>query len=201
MKVNKIKFIGSMIFISILMDVVPYFGFLQLGAISITNLHIPAILTSIVLGPGYGAGVGIVFGIISMMRAVSRESTVLDILLQNPFISILPRILFPMISGYLFMLLQKLFSQEHNAVSVSLAAASGAFSNAGLVLGALYLAYPDELITIFDLPDGTMLYSSLVDAFVPNMIVEAVTAVLACLIAIPVIKKLSDLTQKIGKVR
>ena len=36
-------------------------GYLPIGPISITTMHLPVILAGIVLGPAYGAGIGLVF--------------------------------------------------------------------------------------------------------------------------------------------
>ena len=54
--------------IEIVLGVTPL-GFIPVGAISITTMHLPVILAGMVLGPGYGAMTGFIFGMISMIRA------------------------------------------------------------------------------------------------------------------------------------
>ena len=189
MKVNKFKFLGVMFFITILMDVVPYFGFMKIGSISITNMHIPVILTSIVLGPLEGALVGAVFGIISLARAVSRESTVLDMLLKNPFISVLPRICLPLVSGFFYKLIRKILPPKYEIVQVAATSVVGAATNCILVMMSLYLIYPKKLMTIFGLSDHSQILMMLVKALGPNVIVEALTCALVCIFIVTALKK------------
>ena len=189
MKINKIKFLGAMFFITILMDVVPSFGFIKMGAISITNMHIPVILTSIVLGPLEGMMVGAVFGIISLARAVSRQSTVLDMLLQNPFISVLPRLLLPLASGYFYRLICKVLPKNCPILQLSATSVVGAATNCFLVMGALYLVYPQELVEIFGLSHASQLPAALLKALGPNVAVESLFCALICIPAMFALQK------------
>ena len=189
MKINKIKFLGAMFFITILMDVVPSFGFIKMGAISITNMHIPVILTSIVLGPLEGVLVGAVFGIISLARAVSRQSTVLDMLLQNPFISVLPRLLLPLASGYFYRLICKILPKDCPILQLSATSVVGAATNCFLVMGALYLIYPRELVEIFGLSHAGQLPAALLRALGPNVAVESLFCALVCIPSMFALKK------------
>ena len=177
---KKIKFLGTMIFIIVAMDVIPLLGFFRIGNINLTNLHIPAILSSIVLGPFYGAFMGLLFGIISLMRAVGRETSILDVLLQNPLISVVPRICFPLISGYLYRFLAGVWGKKRSEASAALSAGVGSFSNSILVLTALYMIYPEELIAMLGLSDARGLFAMLFRVFGPNMIVEAGICILVC---------------------
>ena len=189
MKINKIKFLGAMLFITILMDVVPSFGFIKMGAISITNMHIPVILTSIVLGPMEGMLVGAVFGIISLARAVSRQSTVLDMLLQNPFISVLPRLILPLVSGCFYRLCCKHLPRDCDMISLAATSLVGAATNCFLVMGALYLVYPQELVEIFGLSHAGQLLTALLKALGPNVAVESLFCAIACILAMLFLKK------------
>ena len=192
MKINKIKFLGAVIFITILMDVVPSFGFIQVGAISITNMHIPVILTSIVLGPLEGMLVGAVFGIVSLARAVSRQSTVLDMLLQNPFISVLPRLCLPLVSGYFYRLCLKILPWDCHVLRLAATSIVGAATNCFLVMGALYLVYPQELVEIFGLAHASQLPAALLRALGPNVAVESLFCALACILAVWGLQKYSE---------
>ena len=55
--------------ILILLASVPFLGFIPLGPINATTMHIPVIIASIVLGPRIGGFLGGAFGIISMVRS------------------------------------------------------------------------------------------------------------------------------------
>lgn len=48
--------------IIIVMALVPFLGYIPLGFMNATLLHVPVIIASIVLGPKYGAILGFVFG-------------------------------------------------------------------------------------------------------------------------------------------
>lgn len=189
MKINKYKFLGTMFFITILMDVVPNFGFIRIGSISITNMHIPVILTSIVLGPWEGTLVGAAFGIISLARAVSRESTVLDMLLQNPFISVLPRILLPLVSGYFYRLMCRILPKKYEIIRLASASVVGAATNCTLVMGFLYLVYPKELIDIFGLSDYSQLLGALLSALGPNVVVESLFCAIVCILFVTFLQR------------
>ncbi|WP_331836463.1 ECF transporter S component [Erysipelothrix piscisicarius] len=53
--------------IIILLSMTPL-GFIHLGFIKATIVHIPVIIGSIILGPTAGAGLGLIFGINSMIN-------------------------------------------------------------------------------------------------------------------------------------
>ena len=180
MRINKTKFLGAMIFLTILMDVVPHFGFTRIGSISITVMHIPPILSSIVLGPVSGMLIGGLFGIISLMRAVSRESAALDILLQNPMISILPRVIFPLISGKVYQSLMERFATRWELAATGISALIGACFNSILVLSFLYLIYPGQFLDVMNLSSGENAVVLLLKVFGPNLLVESLLAVVVC---------------------
>ena len=184
-----------MLFLTILMDVVPSFGFIKIGSISITNMHIPVILTSIVLGPLEGTLVGAVFGIISLARAISRESTVLDMLLQNPLISVLPRICLPLISGYFYRMIHKILDRKCEVLQLAATSIVGAATNCFLVMGALYVNDSQELISIFGLTKRSELPRALLMALGPNVIVESLICSLVCILFVTALKKYSGSKQ------
>lgn len=85
-------------------------GFIQVGVISITLIHIPVIIGGVMLGTKSGAILGVIFGLSSVARAVT--SALAGDILFNPFISgnpfgslcmaIVPRILLGVLAGLLF---------------------------------------------------------------------------------------------------
>ena len=192
MNVNKTKFIGAMIFITMLMDVVPFLGFIRIGSISMTNLHIPATLTAIVLGPGYGVLVGSVFGIISLMRAVSRESAVLDVLLQNPLISVLPRLFFPFIAGYVNLFLENHLPRKLQLLATSISSLAGSLSNSLMVIVALYMLYPRQFREVLHLTYPKDIPMSIVRTFGPNLLMEAVACMTICTLCVFALKRFTE---------
>ena len=59
--------------ILILLASVPFLGFIPLGPINATTMHIPVIIASIILGPRIGGFLGGAFGIWSVQRGSSRR--------------------------------------------------------------------------------------------------------------------------------
>lgn len=81
-------------------------GFIPLGLISITTMHIPVIVAGILEGPFVGGLVGLIFGLSSMLNAVLRPTPISFIFL-NPIVSVLPRILIGVFSAYVYKFLKK----------------------------------------------------------------------------------------------
>jgi len=58
--------------IQIVMMLIPFLGFIPIGAVNITTLHIPTILAGILLGIKGGAIVGSTFGVMSVINSTIR---------------------------------------------------------------------------------------------------------------------------------
>ena len=67
-RTQKLTLAAFFVAIEILMGVTPI-GFIPVGAINITTMHLPVILSGIILGPVIGALTGFVFGLTSMLKA------------------------------------------------------------------------------------------------------------------------------------
>lgn len=85
---------------------VPNIGYITLGPISFTDIHVFVLIGALLGGWQTGAITGLAFGFMSLFKALSFPSTV-DFLFVNPFISVLPRFLFGLISGLLYDFLKK----------------------------------------------------------------------------------------------
>ncbi|SEF68403.1 Uncharacterized membrane protein [Caloramator fervidus] len=111
--------------IAIFMSFTP-FGYVQLGAIRVTFMHIPVIIASIYEGFYGGIVVGLIFGLSSL---ISNLSGPLAPVFINPMVSIFPRIMIGIISAYTY-------KKTKNA---SLTAALGTLTNTTLVLSMIYI--------------------------------------------------------------
>ena len=76
--------------IQLVMFLIPFLGFIPIGAVRITTLHIPTILAGILLGVKGGSLVGVSFGAISALNATLNPN--LTSFLFTPFA--------PALSGY-----------------------------------------------------------------------------------------------------
>lgn len=76
-------------------------GFIPLGVLTITSLHIPVIIAGILEGPIVGGLVGLIFGFFSLFNAMTRP-TPISFVFYNPLISIMPRILIGVVTGLVY---------------------------------------------------------------------------------------------------
>ena len=131
-------------------------GMIQLPVIKATTVHIPVILGAILLGPLAGAILGGVFGICSMI-----SNTMAPTLLSfafSPFISVSVsgvsgiwkslwiclgcRILIGVISGWLWIFLQRLKTPSY--VALPLTGFVGSMTNTAFVMGSIYKLFAGE---------------------------------------------------------
>lgn len=76
-------------------------GFIPLGVLTITSLHISVIIAGILEGPVVGGLVGLIFGFFSLFNAMTRP-TPISFVFYNPLISIMPRILIGIVTGLIY---------------------------------------------------------------------------------------------------
>lgn len=103
---RKLTIIGMLGGISAILGLTPL-GFIPIGPANATIMHIPVIIGAIIEGPIVGALVGLIFGIFSLIRAITAP-TVLSPLFYNPLVSILPRVLIGITAYYSYILFKKL---------------------------------------------------------------------------------------------
>jgi uncharacterized membrane protein len=99
--------------ILIIMGFVPNIGFIILPTgFAITLLHIPVLVGIMVLKPKYAVALALAFGIVSLSMAFVTP-TAGNIVFQNPLFSIVPRVLFGIITVFIFLGLKKLTTLKH----------------------------------------------------------------------------------------
>lgn len=149
-------------------------GFISLSpVVSLTIMHVPVILATLIGGLVPGIGVGFIFGVFSLIQAAMSPTGVLDPLFINPLISILPRMLIAVVVYFvdkLFALIPKV----GKILSGEVAAFLGSLSNTVFVIGALYLIYNTKMTEAM----GNIGYIAGLAALMPNALLEAVFAVL-----------------------
>lgn len=91
-------------------------GFIPLGIINATTMHIPVIIASILEGPLVGMAVGLIFGLSSLFNAITRPNP-MSIVFYNPLISILPRILIGLFSYYAYAWTKKVSKGKNKQLS------------------------------------------------------------------------------------
>lgn len=80
---------------------IPNLGYITIGPISFTTIHVIVLIGAMIFGKWKGALFGLFFGVFSLLVSLSYPSTI-NYLFVNPFVSVLPRVLFGFISGCVF---------------------------------------------------------------------------------------------------
>ncbi len=103
--IRELTIIGLLAGITIALGLSGY-GIIPLGPLNVTTLHVPTLIGAIVEGPKVGAFVGFIFGCYSLWQNITAPN-ILSPLFINPIISVLPRILFPVLAYLVYLLLWK----------------------------------------------------------------------------------------------
>ena len=146
-KTKNLAFMSLFIAIEILMVMVPFLGFIPIGPLRATTLHIPVIIAGIVLGKEKGAGIGLVFGISSLI--INTIQPTITSFVFSPFISgsilsaliaIVPRILIGYVAGWIYELLK----EKNDYLAMITGSFLGSITNTFLVLGGIYVIFGSE---------------------------------------------------------
>ena len=117
-------------------------GLIRMPFITATTLHIPVIIATLVLGMEAGLVTGLVFGVNSWISNLSGASFFAPFFI-NPLVSVLPRVLFPVLVYGIYKLLRALtkrFDKRGFAAYVG-ASALGTALHTVMVMGMIYLLY------------------------------------------------------------
>lgn len=87
--------------IILVLSLVPNAGFIHVGVVSITIVHIPVLIGVLLLPLAYAIFLGLVFGFGSMIASFIYASNPIDLAFQNPLVSVLPRILFALAAFFI----------------------------------------------------------------------------------------------------
>ena len=199
--------IRKMVLASMLSAITAVLTFTPIGMIplppplpSATTVHIPVLLAALVEGPAVGLIVGVVFGLCSLIRAWEVGMVGLTLFFRNPLVSVLPRLLVPLIACGVWMLWKKLIRPHAvtDKIGAVVASAAGAVGNTVLCLGTIVLLYNTDLTVLIN----EMISSGSADAAyldhagawlvavvgLPNGIAEAIAAA----VIVPIIKTAVD---------
>lgn len=184
--------------IMIILAVTPL-GFIPIGPINATTMHIPVIIASIVLGPRIGAGLGAIFGVISLARAtvvITPMSFVFSPFIANPLtnhgdwraviVAIVPRILIGVVPYFVYKGLHRLLKEKVRPVSLFIAGLAGSMTNTILVMNLIFFFFKDSYADVLQVTAnavygvilGIIFGSGLVEAIVAGIATMGVCAVL-----------------------
>lgn len=160
--------------IIILQTWVPFLGYIALPTLSLTIIHITVIVVTLLKGTKAGVIIGAVWGINSLLRAVFIGNPIERMIFMNPLISILPRMLMPLVIGLLSNWMLK------NKVSIKVRASIlgflGSLLNTVFVLGMIGLFSADQYLELLGRSSGSNIWIVLMSIVTLNGIPEAIVS-------------------------
>lgn len=163
-------------------------GYIQLGVIKATIIHVPVIVGSIMLGPKKGAFLGSLFGLTSFLSntfAPVLLSFAFSPLIPVPgtdkgsimalFICFVPRILVGVVPFYVYKLFDKLLRSKAGLFTFTIAGITGAMTNTLLVMNGIYIIFKESYAVAKDIPFDTV-YSAVLAIMITNGVPEALIA-------------------------
>lgn len=140
--------------IIIIQTLIPFLGFIPLGVMNATIIHITVIVGAILLGPRYGAGLGLVFGLCSMWKNTFMPNPTSFVF--SPFtlgingysggyrsliVCLVPRILVGVSAYYVYAFFKKMNKQY---MGLFMAGIAGSMVNTILVMSGIYILFAEQ---------------------------------------------------------
>lgn len=132
---RQLAVIGMLSSISIILGVTGL-GFIPIPPVKATIMHVPVIIGAILEGPLVGAMVGLIFGIFSIVQAITTPTPV-SFVFMNPLVSVLPRVLIGITSYYVYAAVKS----KSKPLAITIGAVVGTITNTIGVLGMIYIIY------------------------------------------------------------
>lgn len=199
-KVLDMSLAGIFTAIIVAMSVVPFLGYIPLGFMNATIIHVPVIVGALLLGPRYGAYLGLVFGITSLVKATLTPTVTSFVFspfitiggysgnLWSMVIAIVPRVMIGIVAYYVYVLMMKLLGKMKLGQTVSLWAAgvAGAMTNTLLVMNGIYIFFGESYAAasnqvtarIYDVILGIILGFGIPEAILAGFLATAIVKVL-----------------------
>jgi hypothetical protein len=178
MKVKDITTNALLIALIVVMAIVPQLGFISLFGVALTLIHIPVLIGAL-LFPKYGWVYGLTFGLTSLFVALTRPVTPIDLLFQNPLVSVAPRLAFGALIPVVYTLSKRLTSFKNIQLGLTTASMT-------LVHGVFVLS----MIAVFgvELLGGSQVALQVIGGvLLSNSVPEALVAVM---VVVPIVRRL-----------
>ena len=201
MKSKKTQYMTSMalfLAIEIILVVTPL-GYIPIGPLNATTMHIPVIIAGIILGKKAGAELGFVFGLTSMIKATIQPGV--TSFCFSPFVTIgtisgnykslliafVPRILLGYLAGLIFEIMKNKGHENSGVLAVV-----GALTNTVLVLSGIYVFFGNAYASSLNVAYSGLI-GLLLGVVTTNGILEAI---LAAVVSLAVYKAMKPLLKK-----
>jgi uncharacterized membrane protein len=167
---------GLMIALTAVMSFTPL-GTIPLPAASVTIAFLPAMATAMLVGLYPGLIVAAFAGIFTLIRAYFVV-TLLAPFLQNPLISVVPRMMIAVTVFVCFKALSK--TKLPKVVSVAISAGVGSITNTVGVLGLTWLVYAERLGNAVSNIGHVSVWAFMVFVITTNAILELAVNIVLC---------------------
>lgn len=170
---------------------VPGLGYIPLGVIRATTIHIPVIIGALILGPKRGAVLGGIFGLTSLINntmnptvtsfvfspVLAAETAGILGVIKSLIICFVPRILIGVSAYGVYYLVRKGMKQRKGSITLALGAAglTGSMVNTLLVMNLIYFFFGDAYAAAREMPFQA-LYGAILTIIGVNGIPEALVA-------------------------
>ncbi|MBQ7889399.1 MAG: ECF transporter S component [Erysipelotrichaceae bacterium] len=196
-KMKRFTTLTLLITIEIIVATVPLLGYIPLGFINATTLHLPVIAAGILLGRKEGAIVGFVFGLSSLIN--NTLSPNITSFLFSPFFSLggvhgnfaslliafLPRMMCGYLAGVIYPLFQKNLNSHLRAVIASIL---GSFSNTVLVMSGAAVFFAEAYASAQGIAVSSLI-TFIIGVVCTNGVAECLVAALICPIIVKAFHK------------
>lgn len=202
-RIQQLTLAAFFVAIEVLMAMTPI-GYIPVGALSITTMHLPVILAGVLIGPKFGAEIGFVFGLTSCIRATLQPTVTSFVFtpfvqignMTGNFWSLLiafgPRILLGWLSGMMYRILVR--KTKNKVVSAMVAAAVNTVIHTLLVLGGIWVFFAQPYAQALSITTG-----ALATAFIATITSNGILETILAAIVIPaLVKALSSTTERMG---
>lgn len=141
--------------IILLMVSVPYLGYIPLGFMNATIIHIPVIIGALFLGPKKGAILGFIFGLTSLFNNTFNPNVTSFVFspfytmggvhggIRSLIVCFVPRILIGVVAYYVYQSVIRAMEHKISAKPIAFAVAgvAGALTNTILVMSGIYFLF------------------------------------------------------------
>jgi uncharacterized membrane protein len=202
-RIQQLTLAAFFVAIEVIMAITPI-GYIPVGALSITTMHLPVILAGVLIGPGFGAGIGFVFGMTSFLRATFQPGITSFVFtpfvqignMHGNFFSLLiafgPRILLGWSSGMMYRIIVK--KTKNQTLSAILSATINTMIHTLLVLGGIWIFFAQPYADALSITTA-----ALATAFIATITTNGILETIVAGVITPVLTKaLSSTVERMG---
>ena len=180
---------AALVAIMLLMTVVPVLGYIPLGFMNATSIHIPVIVGAILLGPKKGAVLGLVFGFTSMWKNTALMPNLTSFVftpfitmpdggsggIRSVIICLIPRMLIGVVGYYAYRAVLAVWKQKKK-LALTVAGVAGSITNTLLVMNLIYFLFGNTYAEAARMNVENGLYAVILGVICLNGIPEAILA-------------------------